>query len=97
MQGFSATMDGLAHALATAVGRPVTDTTNLTGIYDFVLEWSPDAGTANPAGSDPAQTQAPTGPTIFTAIQEQLGLQLKATRGPADMVVIDRAERPSAN
>jgi uncharacterized protein (TIGR03435 family) len=77
--------------------RPVVDKTGLSGKYDFDLEWSPDetqfdGQLARPAGAGP-----PTKPSLFEAVQQQLGLRLEATRGPIETLVIDRVERPSAN
>jgi len=69
--------------------RPVVDQTGLQGQYDFVLKWTPnDADAADPALASPG---------IFTAMQEQLGLKLEAVKAQADVVVIDKVERPSAN
>jgi len=75
--------------------RPVVDRTGLTGRYDFDLEWAPDetqfGGDIPPA---PADSQlAP----LFVALQEQLGLRLEATRGTVDALVVDKAERPTAD
>ena len=82
------------------MGRPVVDKTGLTGKYDFVLEWTPDVG-AEPAlkasGMASRAGPAPGGPTIFTALQEQLGLRLESQKGPVENIVIDRAEKPSEN
>jgi uncharacterized protein (TIGR03435 family) len=97
-QGFAAPMKMLADNLANTVGRPVVDMTGLTGKYDWKLEWAPDPGIAIP-GPNTSQQQsldAP-GPTIFTAVQEQLGLKLEAARGPVDTWVIDKIEHPSQN
>jgi uncharacterized protein (TIGR03435 family) len=75
--------------------RPVVDKTGLTGHYDFDLEWAPDEtqfGGALPVAGDDAAS-----PPLFTALQQQLGLRLVATRGPVDAMVIERAELPAAN
>jgi uncharacterized protein (TIGR03435 family) len=72
-------------------GRLVVDKTGLTGKYDFTLSWTPDTG--QPA--DPSSPDA--GPSLFTALQEELGLKLEPKRTPVDMIVIDRAELPTAN
>jgi uncharacterized protein (TIGR03435 family) len=64
----------------------VFDETGLTGIYTFTLEWSPDDGRSTSSG-----------PSIFTAVQEQLGLKLEAVKRPVEHLVIDHAERPSEN
>jgi uncharacterized protein (TIGR03435 family) len=73
--------------LGGEVGVPVIDKTNLNGAYDITLEWEPDDD-ASASGA---------GPSIFTAIQEQLGLKLEAGRGPVEFVLVDHADRPSEN
>jgi uncharacterized protein (TIGR03435 family) len=55
----------------------------------------PPAAPAGPPGAPPLPQIDPNGPSIFTAVQEQLGLKLESTKGPVDVVVIDRAERPT--
>jgi uncharacterized protein (TIGR03435 family) len=84
----------LANNMANAVGRPVVDKTGLTEKYDWVLEWTPDMPATGP---DAAQSEDSPGPTIFTALQEQLGLKLESTKGPVDTYVIDKVDRPSEN
>jgi len=91
-QGFVAPMKMLAEHLSSAVGRPVIDTTSLTGKYNWILEWSSDV--VNSPDAPPQETGAP---TIFTAVQEQLGLKLENAQGPIDTWVIDRINRPSQN
>jgi uncharacterized protein (TIGR03435 family) len=90
------TMGDFVSMLQRAVlDRPVVDKTGLTGRYDFDLEWAPDEsqfdGAIRPASTD--ENAAP----LFTAIQQQLGLKLVATTGSVDALVVDKAERPSAN
>ena len=80
------TMDRLTDWLSSHMGQPVIDLTGLTGVYDYKLEWLPDHTTAD---SD--------APSIFTAVQEQLGLKLESTKRPVEVLVVDSAERPSAN
>jgi uncharacterized protein (TIGR03435 family) len=81
--------------LSRYVNRPVRDRTGLEGPFDWTLNWSPDSfGTPNGAGSPPAD---PARPSLFTALQEQLGLELKSTKGPVDVVVVDHVERPTPN
>ncbi len=92
----NASMSDLAALMQRALlDRPVVDKTGLTGKYDFDLEWAPDetqfGGEVPTASSD-----APSAP-LFTAIQQQLGLKLEATRGPVDALVVDKAERPTEN
>jgi uncharacterized protein (TIGR03435 family) len=78
---------GLAFTLSDLVGRMVVDKTGITGKYDIALQWIPDELQGTPDA----------GPSIFTAIEEQLGLKLEATKGPVDIVVADHAEKPSEN
>jgi uncharacterized protein (TIGR03435 family) len=70
----------------------VVDRTGLTGTYDLELTWTPEAP---PAGRDGAPPVDPNGPSVFTALQEQLGLKLEATTGPVEVLVIDSADRPT--
>ncbi len=81
-------MPDLALFMLVEVDRPVVDHTGLQGRYDFPLKFSKDEVST----SDP---DAP--PRVFTAIQEQVGLKLEPTKAPADVLVIDKIERPSAN
>jgi uncharacterized protein (TIGR03435 family) len=96
MPARNATMSDLARLMQRAIlDRPVVDKTGLSGRYDFDLEWAPDEtqfGGEVPAAS----AEAPSAP-LFSAIQQQLGLRLEATRGPVAALVVDKAERPSAN
>jgi len=76
------------------VGRYVDDRTGLTGDWDFELTFAPNSARgAPPIGAEPPAAD-PDAPSLFTALQEQLGLKLEATRGPVPIVVIDRLERP---
>jgi uncharacterized protein (TIGR03435 family) len=77
-----------ADGMQEFLDRPVVDETGLKGKFDFMLEWTVDGSVSN----DP---KAP--PGLFTAVQEQLGLKIEATKGPAEVLVIDHVERPSAN
>lgn len=92
-------MEAFAHFLGEQAGRPVLDMTGLTGNYNFALKWSPDtnqtAGVPDAANNIPAGDSS--GPTLFTAIQDQLGLKLEAQKSPAEILIVDRAEKPSAN
>jgi bla regulator protein blaR1 len=90
--GAGATLEMLTIALATQLDRSVIDRTGLRGAFNFKLEWTPDGL----AGGDPP-TDASAGPSLFTALQEQLGLTLKSTKGPVEVLVIDSVDRPSAN
>ncbi|HUE03092.1 MAG TPA: TIGR03435 family protein [Bryobacteraceae bacterium] len=92
-----------ADVLARQIGHVVVDQTGLKGLYDFTLKWTPDEGqgqmfrgAGGPPGDAPPPSDA-SGPTIFTALQEQLGLKLESQKGPVDTIVIDHVERPSEN
>ena len=90
----------LADSLSVQLGRTVLDKTGLTSRYDFTLKWTADdAQLPLPSGSapPPSLTTDPSGPTLFTAVQEQLGLKLEPGKGPVEVVVIDHVERPSGN
>jgi bla regulator protein BlaR1 len=95
----------LVRFLSRQLGRKVEDKTGLTGKYDLALQWTPDEnqgamfkgpgpeppGTAGPPPPDPS------GPSIFTALEEKLGLKLESQKGPVEILIIDHAERPSEN
>ncbi|HXE08654.1 MAG TPA: TIGR03435 family protein [Acidobacteriaceae bacterium] len=81
-------MSELAQILQFHVPRPAVDQTGLKGRWDFKLQWTVDE----------TKTTAPNAPPgIFTAIQEQIGLKLQAVKAPADVLVVDKVERPGAN
>src|SRR5262245_5599096 len=86
-------MDALTSALSPFVSRFVADRTGLSGLFDFELKWTPDTLPQLPPDAPPLNID-PNGPSIFTALQEQLGVRLESTRGPVDVVVLDRVERP---
>jgi uncharacterized protein (TIGR03435 family) len=85
LQAEGVQMAGLVALLAKQLGRPVADKTGLAGKYDLRLEWSPELGPDSTAGS------------IFSALQEQLGLKIETVKGTVDVVVVDSASRPSEN
>jgi len=85
MQGKGEPVSTLASNLANQLGRYVRDETGLTGKYDWVLEWAPDAS--------PESTL----PSLISAVQEQLGLRLEPARGSVPVLVLDHVEQPSAN
>jgi len=97
------TVGRLALWLSRELGRVVIDATGLKGEYDYALQWTPDPGQGGPEsiGLAPDTRGAPAtgayGPSIFTAIQEQLGLRLVSQNGKVEFVVIDGADRPSVN
>jgi uncharacterized protein (TIGR03435 family) len=89
-------MADLAVRLSSLMDRPVVDMTGVKGTFDLALEWTPDDA-AKPGGNDEVLIEKSSGPSIFTAIQEQLGLRLEAQKAPVEKIVIDRAEKPSDN
>jgi uncharacterized protein (TIGR03435 family) len=90
------TMSQLASVgLTRLVGRPVVDRTGLDGAYDWVVEWTPDQPSRGQGSSGTPTHIEPERPSIFTAIQEQLGLKLEPATGPVDVLVIDHIERPT--
>jgi uncharacterized protein (TIGR03435 family) len=94
----SMTMPNLASFLAAMLNRPVYDRTNLTGNFDVQLDYTPDQMPQIPPGVTlpPGLTlPSPDGPSLNTALREQLGLKLDATRGPVDVIVIDSVEQPT--
>jgi bla regulator protein BlaR1 len=92
-----------ADVLSRVVSRIVVDKTGLTGKYDFTLKYTPDEaqGPMMPGSPKPGGDSAPppdsTGPSIFTALQEQLGLKLESQKAPTDVVLIQHVEKPSEN
>lgn len=99
----STDMAALADDLANFLGRTVVDKTGLAGSYDVKLEWVPDEnqvamfqamGVPEGFGAPPSDWQ---GPSLVTALEEQLGLKLDSRKGPVEMFTIERLERPSEN
>jgi uncharacterized protein (TIGR03435 family) len=101
MTGTRTSMANLTTYLSRELGRPVQDRTGLSGHYDFHVDWTPDsgpcAGSATDDGSPGAAVSPLSGPSLFTALQEQLGLKLESTKGPVDVIVIDSVEKPDDN
>jgi bla regulator protein blaR1 len=106
MRSFASSLTSLTRMLTNYLHRPVIDKTGLAGIYDFTLRWTPDenqsqgsSGAQGPAGSaNGLPSSDPTGgASLFTAIQEQLGLKLESAKGPIELIVIDHVEGPSGN
>ncbi len=96
----SADLEMMANVLANQVDKPVIDKTGIKGRFDFKLEWTPEPpSSANASGAKP-EAPNPTelsGPSIFTALQEQLGLKLESQKASMPVLVIEHAEKPSAN
>jgi uncharacterized protein (TIGR03435 family) len=105
LEGFGVPMSKLVEVLADRIGRTVVDKTGFSGTFNFQLDFSPDDAASNPKSAPPAaagperpipgtNVQAP---TIFVALQEQLGLRMQAVKGQVEVLVIDHVQRPSPN
>jgi uncharacterized protein (TIGR03435 family) len=85
-----------AKNVLSVLDRPVVDKTGIAGLFDFQLEFAPDEATpALPRLKTLADSAG--GPSIFTAMQEQLGLKLEPAKGPGEFLIIDSVERPTEN
>jgi uncharacterized protein (TIGR03435 family) len=99
IQGHFATLSNLSRTLAgepEITGRPVVDKTGLTGQYDFTLHWSFDPDPAAGSGAAPTDP-GEQWPSLFTALEEQLGLKLIPEKEQIEVIVVDSAEKPSEN
>ena len=85
-------MPSFVRSLSGLTGRIVQDRTGLTGGFDFDLEFAPESGAASESTAPAAN-----GASLFTALEEQLGLKLRPARGQVQVVVIDRVEQPTEN
>jgi uncharacterized protein (TIGR03435 family) len=84
--------------LADLTSRPVIDKTGLTGVYDYTLKFAFEGrmpGVMGPLGAPPAPPADPDAPSLSAALQEQLGLKLESARGPVEVAVIDKFEKPT--
>jgi uncharacterized protein (TIGR03435 family) len=96
----------MADVLANLMDRPVIDMTGLSGTFDIELNWAPDASEPNRfmkelgpgPNPEPAHAESSDNPSIFVALQEQLGLRLEAKKSPVEILVIDHIEKvPTEN
>ncbi len=100
MTNVNSTIDDFARTMQAAVlDRPVVDQTGLTSRFDFTLNWTPDESQFGGMGIKvpPPSDKADAPPGLFTAVQEQLGLKLDATKAAVDVFVVDHVEKPSEN
>jgi uncharacterized protein (TIGR03435 family) len=103
VSGQKLSVEQIADFLSRLTDRIVLDRTNLTGKYDINLDYTPEQQQFQPStGADPLNAPLfppidPNGPSLFTALEEQLGLKLESQKGPVDIMVIDHVERPSEN
>jgi len=106
LQAVAMSVTSIVPSLSLLAGRVIVDKTGLTGLYDVKLQWAPDpaqGGIAVFAGPGPGGPDGPPpqvdskGPSIFTALQEQLGLKLDSAKGPVQVIVVDSVQKPSQN
>jgi uncharacterized protein (TIGR03435 family) len=96
--GSGRTMAQILPMLSDLLGRPVIDKTGLAGLYDFSLKFVPEARSVGPFGpvpGAPAPVADPDAPSLSAAVQEQLGLKLEGARGPVEVAVIEKLEKPT--
>jgi len=89
-----------ASVLGQQLGRTIIDKTGLPGRFDMKLQWVPDMEPSPVGADDSANRSSPSdlsSPSIFTAVREQLGLELQSTKGPTGFLIIDHVEKPSDN
>jgi len=94
--GSKANMEQFITILSRYMDRPVIDKTGLTGLFNAKLQFAPESAPRQLSGS-PGEASASSDPSVFTAIQEQLGLKLEAAQEAVEILVVDHVERPSEN
>lgn len=102
IEGAAVPLSDIVGLVSIILDRTIIDKTGLTGLYDIDLNWTPDpAQNVGLQGPLPAGIQRPpvdpAGPSIFTALQDQLGLRLQSARGPVEVLIIDAADKPMEN
>ena len=99
LSGLGMPMDVLVNELSRQLGRKIIDKTGLKGSFEFNLEWTPELGQggAGPLGALPETKFETDGPSMFTAVQELLGLRLESTKGQVEVLVVDSVSRPTEN
>ena len=96
MMGQSVSLSTIARVLTMPAGRIVIDRTGIKGLFDYKLDWMPDPANM-PSINGVKPEGSAEGPSIFTAVQEQLGLKLESTKGPVEILVVERAEKAVEN
>jgi uncharacterized protein (TIGR03435 family) len=101
LQATSATLERLAEGLSSRLRAIIVDKTGIEGKFDVSLQWTPDPSmesiTRPGAEAPPPPADAAQGPSIFTALQEKLGLKLESRKVPVEVIVIESVKRPSEN
>lgn len=91
LEGHHCSIKEMLSFLSPLQGRTIVDRTGLSGKYEFTLSWTPNSMTTDAPAEDESR------PSIFTAVQEQLGLKLEVQKAPLNVLVVDHVERPSVN
>jgi len=99
LEGHGESVSTLAHVISLQIGSTVVDKTGLTGVYDYSLTWDPSRRSLPlmPITDNIEPSPTDSGPSLFAALTEQLGLRLVAQKQPVEVLVIDRVEKPSEN
>jgi uncharacterized protein (TIGR03435 family) len=97
VEAYGINMERFLTVLSDTLGRTVIDKTGFTGTFDVHLEFAPDEAVVGGPPGQPASSADSNAPSIFTALQEQLGLKVDSSKGPVEVLVIDHAEKPSEN
>jgi bla regulator protein blaR1 len=95
--GQAVPLSTLVDVLSQRLGSTIVDKTGLTGKYDVKMQWHEEGPASLPGEPSPPVPQDSSGPSIYTALQEQLGLKLESRKAPIPVLVIDHVEKPSAN
>lgn len=95
--GQQASLWRLARFLSDRLGRLVVDRTGLNGVYDYTLSWSPDENEIAPNGAPVKASLGNAGPSLLTALEEQIGLRVEAQKVALDVLVIDSVQKPTVN
>jgi uncharacterized protein (TIGR03435 family) len=89
-------MDKLVTFLSRTLGMPVVNSTDTKGAFTFTLEWAPEPA-RSVESPDKLLPDAPAGPSLFTVLQKELGVKLESRKVPIEVLVIDKAEKPTEN
>jgi uncharacterized protein (TIGR03435 family) len=97
LEAAGASMNDLARGLGSRLGRPVVNETGLEGRFDFTLDYEPEIQLSLDKDKPEAPGSEPGRPSLFTALQDQLGLKLQSKKAPVEMLIVDRIAKPSEN
>ena len=97
MAGEAVPVSAIVTFLSARLGRPIEDRTGLTGRYSWELKWAPDENEVRPDGAPAPRSTPDAGPSLITAVREQLGLKLQSAKVHVAVLYIDHAEKPKPN